>query len=697
MAPPDPSTIFRQEADDLLIQLEATLLDLESAPDDEALIDQAFRALHTIKGSGAMFGFKMMADFTHHLETAFEQVRTKKRTATPELISLTLQSMDHIRTLINAPDDIDEQHHLDLCRSLEKAIEAPQAINAPQPTRNDTAEDIAHADGSTAFAVWEIQFQPEPEIFSYGANPILLLDELRALGPCSITALTDQIPCLDDMDPTLSYLGWMIILVTDQGRSAIEDVFIFASDEAGIAITELTGEEARAALDSHGLSSPQPGLFHDDSPPAAIEPTPTITAAPPSVPNSGEDQDRTPTNPDRTTTMAHKAEAHVRVPAHRLDALMDLAGELVIAEARLNQISARGQNMTLRNIGEDIERLTSDLRDITMTMRLTPIGTLFNRFRRVVRDLSQSLDKPVSLTLEGEETELDKTVVEALADPLVHLIRNAMDHGLETPTQRAEKGKTKQGHVHLSAHHSGADVLITIRDDGRGMNADAIRAKAIERGLLTADDAPTDQDLYGMVFHPGFSTAREISSVSGRGVGLDVVKQTVSGLRGRIDVTSTKDEGTAITLRLPLTLAIIDGLLLKVGDSHYVAPLASVEEVVDMDAQKNAASRTRSFLNIRDAIVPFIRLRDLFGITGDAGAFQKVVIVSFGAMRVGLVVDQVIGQHQTVIKSLTRLHADITHFSGATILGDGTVALILEIAHLVEAGQALEEQLRGTG
>lgn len=690
MAPIDPATIFLQEADDLLIQLEAALLDLESMPNNEALIDQAFRALHTIKGSGAMFGFKMVADFTHHLETAFEQVRTKKRAATPELVSLTLQSMDHIRALINNPDDIDQQHHQSLCLSLEKAIDAPHTA------QGSPLENNAQSDDASDFTVWEIQFQPEPEIFSYGANPVLLLDELRRLGPNTVIPLTDQVPHLEEMDPTLSYLGWTIILVTDRGRAAIEDVFIFASDEAGIAVTELTGEEATSALQTHGLSVPAFDSPHDVEPATATD-TLASSEAPTTEPDSAEDNDSIQATSDRPAAASHRAEAHVRVPAHRLDALMDLAGELVIAEARLNQLSAQSKDMTLRNIGEDIERLTSDLRDITMTMRLTPIGTLFNRFRRVVRDLSKSLGKPVSLTLEGEETELDKTVVEALADPLVHLIRNAMDHGLETPVQRAEKGKAKEGHVHLSARHSGANVLITIRDDGRGMDAAAIRTKAIERGLLNTDDTPSDQELYAMVFHPGFSTAREISNVSGRGVGLDVVKQTVTGLRGRIDVTSTKDEGTAITLRLPLTLAIIDGLLLKVGDSHYVAPLASVEEVVDMDAQKNAATRTRSFLNIRDAIVPFIRLRDLFGTPGDAGPFQKVVIVSFGDMRVGLVVDQVIGQHQTVIKSLTRLHSHITHFSGATILGDGTVALILEIAHLVEAGQTLEEQQRGTG
>lgn len=690
MAPIDPTTIFLQEADDLLIQLEAALLDLESMPNNEALIDQAFRALHTIKGSGAMFGFKMVADFTHHLETAFEQVRTKKRAATPELVSLTLQSMDHIRALINNPDDIDQQHHQSLCLSLEKAIDAPHTA------QGSPFESNSQSDDASDFTVWEIQFQPEPEIFSYGANPVLLLDELRRLGPNSVIPLTDQVPYLEEMDPTLSYLGWTIVLVTDRGRAAIEDVFIFASDEAGIAVTELTGEEAKSALQTHGLSVPAFGSPHDVEPATATD---TLASSEVSTtePDSAGDNDSIQATSDRPATASHRAEAHVRVPAHRLDALMDLAGELVIAEARLNQLSAQSKDMTLRNIGEDIERLTSDLRDITMTMRLTPIGTLFNRFRRVVRDLSKSLGKPVSLTLEGEETELDKTVVEALADPLVHLIRNAMDHGLETPDQRAEKGKAKEGHVHLSARHSGANVLITIRDDGRGMDAAAIRTKAIERGLLNTDDTPSDQELYAMVFHPGFSTAREISNVSGRGVGLDVVKQTVTGLRGRIDVTSTKDEGTAITLRLPLTLAIIDGLLLKVGDSHYVAPLASVEEVVDMDAQKNAATRTRSFLNIRDAIVPFIRLRDLFGTPGDAGQFQKVVIVSFGDMRVGLVVDQVIGQHQTVIKSLTRLHSHITHFSGATILGDGTVALILEIAHLVEAGQTLEEQQRGAG
>ena len=332
-----------------------------------------------------------------------------------------------------------------------------------------------------------------------------------------------------------------------------------------------------------------------------------------------------------------------------------------------------------------------------MGVRTMPIGSLFGRFRRLVHDLAQQLGKKIKLTTNGEETELDKTMIERLNDPLIHLIRNSLDHGLEGPEARVAAGKAPEGHITLSASHAGAEVLVSIVDDGRGLDRARIQARGEEQGLLVPGVRLPDNELFQVLFQPGFSTAKEVTSLSGRGVGMDVVKRTIEGLRGKIDIASTPGQGTVMTLRLPLTLAIIDGLLVRIGNGRYVLPLSAVEECVELSVAEDSRSHGCSFLNIRGDLVPYLRLRELFKTTTPPDPYQKVVIVSSGAQRIGLVVDQVIGNHQTVIKSLSKLHADSATFSGATILGDGSVALILDVAHLVDFGQAHEDRLKVAG
>jgi two-component system, chemotaxis family, sensor kinase CheA len=378
----------------------------------------------------------------------------------------------------------------------------------------------------------------------------------------------------------------------------------------------------------------------------------------------------------------------LRVAAERLDELMDRVGELVIAQARLTQIANTSSDGNLKTIAEELERLSSGLRDTTMGIRMVPIGTLFSRFRRLVHDLSRELGKEIEFITTGEDTELDKTMIEKLADPLVHLIRNAVDHGLEEGSVRTAKGKPAKGTVKLSAVYAGAEVAISVVDDGAGLDHDRIRAKAEENGIIAPDVKLTEQELNHLIFAPGFSTANAVTSLSGRGVGMDVVKRTIDGLRGTIEVSTRPGEGSSMTLRLPLTLAIIDGMLVRIGNGRYTIPLSAVEECVELPVSADTGSRGRNFLDIRGSLVPFIRLREVFNTAGEADTHQKVVIVSSGEGRVGLVVDQIIGNNQTVIKQLSKLHSSIKSFSGATILGDGTVALILDTAHLVGVGQA---------
>jgi two-component system chemotaxis sensor kinase CheA len=332
-----------------------------------------------------------------------------------------------------------------------------------------------------------------------------------------------------------------------------------------------------------------------------------------------------------------------------------------------------------------MDRLAAELRDSTLSIRMVPIGTTFGRFKRLVRDLSAELGKEIDLQTEGAETELDKTVIERLGDPLVHLIRNSCDHGIESPEQRKTAGKTARGTVRLSAYHTGPNVFIEIRDDGAGLDAEAIRAKGIERGLLTADATPSQQDLFKLIFQAGFSTAKALSNVSGRGVGMDVVKRSIDALRGSVEVQSVKGQGTTIRLRLPLTLAIIEGLMVGVGDAKYVLPMSLVEECVELTREDVERSHGNSLATVRGELVPYLRLREWFAIVGERPAIEQIVIVSVEGTRFGFVVDAVVGQHQTVIKTLGHMYRQTEGLSGATILGDGTVALIVDVSALIRA------------
>lgn len=642
----DPVETFRQEAQDLLEEIERGLLDLEHRPGDRDLVDSVFRSLHTLKGSGAMFGFDALAAFTHHCETAFDRVRKGEALASKELVAAVLAAQDHMRALAegrDAPAAVGQALLADLQRAVDGAGAAP-------------AEPAA-----SKAVTWKIRFKLPADALANGTRPLPLLDELRELGPCEVKAITDGVPPLAELVATECHLAWEVILTTEHARDAIEDVFIFVIDDMTLEIE---------ALDASGAEDDQP----------AAEPAQAAAAAPEAANNDSKGP-------------ARGAET-VRVPAERLDELMDRVGELVIAQSRLKQVATQSADQHLRAVSEEIERLAAELRDTMMVVRMVPVAQLFGRFRRLIHDLARDTGKAIELFTEGETTELDKTVIERLADPLVHLIRNAADHGLETPAERQAAGKPVTGTVKLAARQSGAEVIITITDDGRGVDRDRVRAKAEDAGLIAPGAVLSDSELLQLIFAPGFSTAATITNLSGRGVGMDVVKRTIEGLRGSIEMTSEPGQGSQISLRIPLTLAIIDGLLVRVGKARYVIPLAAVEECVELSVEQDMRSTGRSLLTLRDQLVPFIRLRDLFKSGTAADPHQKAVVVSTGFERVGLVVDQILGDHQTVIKSLSSFHADVEQFSGATILGDGGVALILDIAHLVAAGQRQDAQLR---
>ncbi len=688
MSTMDPTEVFRQEASELFEVLEGALLDLGLRPDDRELVDSAFRALHTIKGSGAMFGFDKVASFTHEFETAFDRVRKGEIKPTQDLISVALAAKDYIRALIEDPQSTDDVIGEAILDDL-KRIVFPDQAHAPVAEIKD-APPLAPAESKQAG--WHLYLEFESQILRNGSNPLDLLDDLCKLGPCFVVPITDGVPFLDELEPDDCYLKWDVKLHAACGKDAIDDVFMFVQDEMKLTLSPLEHVEAPA---------PQaPFQLLDDEPAAADIPAPQAAAVPPAAAPGPSPQSTPDIKPDakreapaarREDAKQERGIATVRVQAERLDELMDRVGELVIAQARLTQLAASGSDLSIKVIAEEIERLASSLRDTTMGARMVPIGSLFGRFRRLVHDLSRDLSKPVEFVTTGEDTELDKTMIECLADPLVHLIRNAIDHGIEDTATRAANGKTEQGRIELAAVHSGAQVLVTVKDNGGGLNTARIRAKAEEQGLIAAGAVLSDHEIHQFLFHPGFSTAQTISALSGRGVGMDVVKRTIENMRGSIDLSTRPGQGTTVTLRLPLTLAIIEGLLIRVGEGRYIIPLSAVEECVELTAEEER-SRSRNFLNMRGNLVPFLRLRDILLVEGSPDQHQKTIIISTGETQVGLVADAIIGNHQTVIKSLSKLHSDVTIFSGATILGDGTAALILDVAQLVALAQSKVEK-----
>lgn len=668
----DPTETFRQEARELLEQLEAGLLDLEQDPANGNLINSTFRALHTIKGSGAMFGFTAVAEFVHDFETAFDQVRKGQSQASSALVRVALDAKDHIHRLIEAPDS-PVDGGAEILSRLGTIIAGGAPISAlPEAPAATVETPDTGALGTSGPRRWRLEFYLPSDALVYGTNPLLLLEELAQIGPTKVTALTERVPDLAVLDPEVPHIGWRVDIEADDPSAAIDDVFLFLRDNMELSLVELPApsaiEPAAEKLDDTPAPCPIPV--------ATLPPEPAAVA--PAKVKSAE----------RVETPDRPAASSLRVPAERLDELMDRVGELVIAQARLSQIANSSADTALKTIAEELERLSSGLRDTTMGIRMVPIGTLFSRFRRLVHDLSGELGKPIDFITSGEDTELDKTMIERLADPLVHLIRNAVDHGLEDGARRAAAGKPDKGTVRLSATYSGAEVAISVSDDGAGLDPVRIRAKAEENGLITPEIKLTDQEIYALIFAPGFSTAREVTALSGRGVGMDVVKRTIDGLRGQIEIDTVPGKGSTMTLRLPLTLAIIDGMLVRVGDGRYTIPLAAVEECVELPESIDTHAKGRNFLDIRGSLVPYLRLREVFGTSEPIEPHQKVVIVSSGEGRVGLVVDQIIGNNQTVIKQLSKLHSGIKSFSGATILGDGTVALILDTAHLVASGQS---------
>ena len=696
---------YREEAAELLSELETSLLELEENPQDDDLINRVFRAMHTIKGSGAMFGFDDIARFTHEVETVFDQVRNGKMFVTRPLLDLTLQARDQISTMLQASaggPPADEELGQQIIAGLQALLPRTEkpAVSEAAPQKTDTGK------AESSQRTFRVRFKPAAEVMLGGTNPVNLLNELRSLGSCEVIVHLDAIPLLGELVPEHCYLYWDIIISTTHDLEAIKDVFIFIEDDCELKIDLINDTGAVTAEgDSNYKNLGEILVERGDLSPVEMQKILSmqkrfgeILVEQGLVPQSKVDAallEQKQVRQVRQEKVTQDTSLSIRVPAERLDYLVNLVGELVTVQAHLTQTADEKNDGDIIAIAEEVERLISELRDTTLTMRMLPIGSTFSKFKRLVRDLSSELGKEIDLETSGAETELDKTVIEKLNDPLVHLIRNSIDHGIEMPDVRRKAGKSSNGTVLLGAVHSGDSVLVTIRDDGAGLDKEAIRAKAIERGLITAATELTDKEIYNLIFAPGFSTAKTVTSVSGRGVGMDVVKKAIEALRGSIDINSTPGKGSVITLKIPLTLAIIETLLVRINESFFVLPLSMVEECIELTRADVEASHGRNLAHVRGTLIPYVSLREQFGISTEKPEIEQIVIAGVNGSRIGFVVDDVVGEHQTVIKSLGKLYRDVQGISGATILGDGTVALILDPALLVRDVEQTELQQFG--
>jgi two-component system chemotaxis sensor kinase CheA len=654
---------FLEESFEGLDVMETGLLNLDAG--DAETIHAIFRAAHSIKGGAGSFGLAEIADFTHGVETLLDEMRDGRRAVDPDLTTLLLDAVDMLREMMVATREkapFDEQRIQALKQRIDTALHggtAGEAVTA--------SADVA---GVSATG-WEIRFRPYADLLRTGNDPVRMFDVLDELGELTVEADCERLPELGVMDPESSYLGWTLRL-SGEGieEAAIREVFEWVEDECDLEITPLSEQAAPEAVPDEAQATP-------------------VAEAPPPVAKTAS-QGAAPAA-RRTSAEA----SSIRVNIDKIDALINMVGELVITQSMLGQIGEDFEELVgegseriekLREGLAQLERNTRELQENVMSIRMLPISFSFNRFPRLVRDLGSKLGKKIELKLSGEQTELDKTVMEKIGDPLVHLVRNSIDHGIEMPDARRDKGKPETGTLHLNAYHKGGNIVIEISDDGAGLNKDKILKKAIERGVVPPDANLPDGDIHELIFAPGFSTADEVSDLSGRGVGMDVVRRNIKALGGTVELRSEQDVGTTFTVRLPLTLAILDGQLVQVADETYVIPLVSIVESLQMRKEGiKRVAETGEVYRLRDEYIPVVRLREVFGVNGERASLDGalLVVVEAEGKRIGLVVDDLLSQQQVVIKALETNFRRVDGLSGATILGDGTVALILDVAGLV--------------
>ncbi len=705
---------FFQECEELLADLESGLLALQGGIADGDTVNAVFRAVHSIKGGAGAFGFEGLVRFAHVFETLMDAVRSSKMAVTPALVAALLRAADILADLVEGArgggGEGDDPRTLDMAAELDQLISGGVEARAPTPVLPEPDFGFRPLAGPLidiefsppATALWSVSFSPRRALFVNANEPALLIRELERLGPVETTLDDSAIPGLEDLDPDEAYLTWKITLTTSLGEAAIRDVFDFVDSDCDLTVAP--GEAPAApAFDFAALiasvqaepvvesGAPAPAAFvvmpaiAMDLPDAPLVqgPASTPSPAPPARPVNAS-------QPERAEAQGFAPAATIRVDPERIDRLIDLVGELVINQAMLAQrVSESGlPPSSAVSVGlDDLEQLTREIQESVMAIRAQPVKSVFQRMPRLVRETALMTGKQVRLTTDGENTEVDKTVIERLADPITHMIRNAIDHGLETPEARVAAGKPVEGHVRLAALHRGGRIVIEVSDDGAGINRKRVLAIAIEKELVAADAQLTDEEIDNLIFLPGFSTAAAVSDVSGRGVGMDVVRRSIQALGGRISIVSRPGEGSTFTLSLPLTLAVLDGMVVDVAGHTLVVPLtAIVESLRPRPDEVRPLGPTGMVLAVRDEHVPLLDIGCVLGFRSVAPPPSERVVLLIeteDGARAALVADAIQGQRQVVIKSLESNYRQVPGIAAATILGDGRVALILDVDAVV--------------
>ena len=686
---------FVQESADHIASMETGLLQLRTAPGDVELLNSIFRSAHSIKGGAGSFGMKNLTHFTHSLENLLDRMRSLEMRATDEVIGILLQSVDVLRNLLDADPNVNPEaempaNAIELAARIAALMPAEAASVKADAVDSPRLDSPEPAENAREIILYKVEFRPDRELFSSGTNPITLLRNLAALGTVSCCHLhAEELPALADLDPEQCYLSWTVELASTRAEAELREVFEFVEHLAEIHISRSDAPRQPGSMPAQD-STAEPKLAQ---PPAADGQSALVERRKTPVADrrqsSGTDRRQLPAKP-----AAGGESGSIRVAIDKVDRLIDLVGELVIAHVMTAQMVEDFVPSCLPKLREAVaamERNTRELHERVMGIRMLPVGTLFQRYSRTVYDIAQATGKQIRLELSGEETEIDKSMLELLGDPLTHLIRNSADHGIEAPAVRLAAGKPEEGVITLKAFHRSGRIVIEISDDGKGIDLEFVRRKAVERGMIAADAQMSDEQLRMLIFEPGFSTKEEISDLSGRGVGMDVVKRNVLQMNGTVSLESEKGRGAAVTIELPLTLAILEGLLVRVGDRTLVLPLLSVIETVPLrDGQIVRLAEKGEVVVIRNESVPLLRLSRFLGVTQEASVSgveensnrRLAVIVEAGRRKVGLVVDELLGQQQVVVKSLERNLRRIDGLMGATILGDGRVAPIVDVTGL---------------
>jgi two-component system chemotaxis sensor kinase CheA len=666
---------FKEEANELIAELEHLVLKLESNRTEQSIVEQVFRVMHSLKGGSAMFGFTLIDQFTHLLENIYDKIRVGESQVTDDILDITLNAVDHLRNLIGETD----ANFAQLATANQKFIERIEQILNKSSAKANNVRLSPDDDGTNRKTkTYFVSFEPSPDFFQDGSNPLFLLDDIWQLGEALVIPVYSKIPTFNEIEPTNCYVSWNILLTTREGINAIMDVFIFTNKRSKIEVQKLS--ETNLLADNSYRKILSEALANKEG--AVLENLHTLTLDLEKIQNESEllhqkQSAQAMQGSDQTI-------ASIRVSSEKLDNLINWVSELVTIQAQLSLFAQQNHYAGLMPISEEIEKITRRLRDDVFSIRLIPVANMITRFQRLVRELSHDLGKDVIFETRGTETELDKNIIEMLAEPVMHIVRNSMDHGIEDNVEeRINSGKPAKGKILFNAFYSGTNVYIQIIDDGKGIDLDKIKRKAIEKELINPDVEISRKELFDLLFLPGFSTAKVVTNLSGRGVGMDVVKRKISDLRGQVDIDSQLGAGTTVTIKLPLTLSIIDGLLVKIDKTHMVIPLNSVHKVYEYKHEQ-LKKAVNNLILADEERVPALNLRKHFNIQTPPPPIERVVTIEYNDHYMGLTVDEIVGEYQAVLKPLGTLFKGQDFFSGATILGDGTVALVLDPNKLIE-------------